>query len=521
MNGRIKVAEGIYPVTINDAIYLTGTNKLLTQPITKTGRNLFNKDLLLINEGWWKTGVHFNDNQFSSYVLEVMSGEVYCTSKSFEASFWGEHGVKYDDYVAPATMISITGGKKITIPSNVCYLVLIYRNTEIELEMLNAGDIALAYEPYTGINNSYQLAPSVKTITNDKSVTLNKVADDTLHLITKNRANVTSIARTPLFIETYDGGGNQPIHMKVLYFKEKWNGFHYWMAYTPFPFGNDAVENPCICCSNNMIKWEEPSGINNPLDTPGGIIGGSTISYWSDTHIVFVNNRLELYYRGVLSNNTIVIVRRVSNDGIIWSEREVVHTDVGTSTVCPVVIHNGKKYQMWLFAKGKMLESADGLHWTFVGNLKFLNTTEKWHFDIIYKDGMYEMVQTGMYGETVEYLKSYDGLKWLKEKDIVTRDEVFYPNVDLYRPSFCMVNNYYNIFYTMNDGGYRLVGLSVGINPNNPEVYGIDDSYKKFMSKPTKRPQHTPEQIIWHDNTTGKISVNVTNGRDVTWKDLN
>ena len=127
-----------------------------------------------------------------------------------------------------------------------------------------------------------------------------------------------------------------------------------------------------------------------------------------------------------------------------------------------------------------------------------------------------------MYGETIEFLVSYDGIVWNKVKDIIVKDTVFFPNIDFYRPSFCMVNGYYNILYTMIDkaSGYRLLGLSVGLNQYEPIVYGIDESYKKFMAKPTRRPKNVFEREFYFDESTSKLYYSTTTGFNTTWKEI-
>ena len=67
------------------------------------------------------------------------------------------------------------------------------------------------------------------------------------------------------------------------------------MAYTPYPQGDDAKENPPIAVSNDLINWT--TLIN--LDTPSETIPQER--YNSDAHIVYNNelDRLECYWRYV------------------------------------------------------------------------------------------------------------------------------------------------------------------------------------------------------------------------------
>ena len=63
-----------------------------------------------------------------------------------------------------------------------------------------------------------------------------------------------------LNIETYIDGQNQPTHPAVIDMKREWNGYRYWMSYSPYPNADGAEENPCIGVSNDMIHWPPPEG---------------------------------------------------------------------------------------------------------------------------------------------------------------------------------------------------------------------------------------------------------------------
>jgi len=39
-------------------------------------------------------------------------------------------------------------------------------------------------------------------------------------------------------------GDDQAFHPKVLNFDKPWNGYRYWMAYTPYPGADQRKENP-------------------------------------------------------------------------------------------------------------------------------------------------------------------------------------------------------------------------------------------------------------------------------------
>lgn len=70
---------------------------------------------------------------------------------------------------------------------------------------------------------------------------------------------------TALDIKTYFAGRNQPTHPNVISFDTPWHGYRYYMAYTPYPYQNGFEENPCLAASNDLIHWETPAGLYNPL----------------------------------------------------------------------------------------------------------------------------------------------------------------------------------------------------------------------------------------------------------------
>lgn len=115
-------------------------------------------------------------------------------------------------------------------------------------------------------------------------------------------------------------------HPCVVYTPEKWNGYYYWMAVTPYKDSIDSYEDPNIVASNDGINWEVPAGLTNPLDdAPGGT------KYNSDTHLVFgPNNVLYLFWRyldisgespGAEENMYV----RTSTDGRNWTPKRLVH----------------------------------------------------------------------------------------------------------------------------------------------------------------------------------------------------
>ena len=80
----------------------------------------------------------------------------------------------------------------------------------------------------------------------------------------ENKANLANSKFRLTTVSAYDDIDSY--HPKILRFNPSWNGYYYWMAFTPYPNGDQAKENPHILASNNMLTWVEPNGYKNPLE---------------------------------------------------------------------------------------------------------------------------------------------------------------------------------------------------------------------------------------------------------------
>ncbi len=149
-------------------------------------------------------------------------------------------------------------------------------------------------------------------------------------------------------------------HPDVEYFANGFNGYRFWMAFTPY-FGivgssGDAVlyENPTIVASNDGVNWVEPLGIKNPIQPTPSLKDGlvknnfdTVQGYWSDTDLNFHENKLDVFYRGshvsllsltrIASNSsnnkskliksaTRTIVKQTSVNGVDWQPLEILYT---------------------------------------------------------------------------------------------------------------------------------------------------------------------------------------------------
>lgn len=120
--------------------------------------------------------------------------------------------------------------------------------------------------------------------------------------------------RTLTLPNPYPAQVNEPVHPSLLSFSAPWNGYLFWVAFTPYPGADSQYENPSVVASNDMISWVEPAA--NPLvDHPGGT------RYNADSHLFMSPDNATMYLmfreRGVSAENRLKIMH--TTDGRNWS----------------------------------------------------------------------------------------------------------------------------------------------------------------------------------------------------------
>lgn len=286
------------------------------------------------------------------------------------------------------------------------------------------------------------------------------------------------------------------IHPKVLKFGTQWNGYYWWMAFTPYPNGDQSKENPHILASNDLTTWVEPDGFKNPLDPQPS--EDATKQYNSDTHLVFREdlNQLECWWRFVdEENDRVVIYRRTTENGKDWTSKEAMVDWVRSERdcVCPAVLYEDGKYKCWFVNDGyKMwyMESITGKSWgdaTEVAINYETNTMRNWHHDIIHTANGYEMVIASFENGTnrnemsLYYSKSMDGLTgWDVCKKILnpTKSRLGWDNRGIYRSSILYDDGVYYVFYSgINTNGNRGIGISYGTDPTKLKGFQNLEAY--------------------------------------------
>ena len=535
MKGRIKAIDGIYPVTVDEAVYISGTNKTIkdkigfSEYITKIKdktSNLFDKDNIEINGyydlnngGSWVDDV----NMVSSSFIPITPSTQYIRNST--------SSIINNFYTSDKSFINGNRNASFTSPSNAYYIRIAVKKDNINSEMLVEGSVIPSeYEEYCPTpvydmpSNSFNVHINKKYITKDM---LSEELYSEIKISDTERFE-KALPKIPLQIETYKNGANEPYHPSIVKFNTAWNGYKYWMAYTPFP--SEADENPCICASNDLIKWETPAGLINPLDKPHDYDTRAT-GYWSDTNLLYNpdKDRLECFYRGIGASATGEnnICRKTSSDGITWSDREIIFTFTGGSYVSQSVIYENGKYTMYFCRPGDIYESTDEINWTKTGTLSFFPTDYHfWHQDIIKTDIGYELV--GMEGvgsnTRIIHFTSTDGIKFRNGKEIVkVLDNNKYGIKGFYKPALVKENGIYYLFLSINwTNGTNGMSLAISDKLNDiTSIKGIDQNYIPYMSKYTRKGLSGFEGQIIFDTELNKMVYCKQGGRKAVWVDFN
>lgn len=271
-------------------------------------------------------------------------------------------------------------------------------------------------------------------------------------------------ALSPLNIPTYVPLNNEIVHPSVLFFKSRWNGYHYWMAFTPYTQTNSDYENPSIVVSNDGINWIEPVGIVNPIVQKP--IGGynADVNLFEDKY----GEKIHCVYRERISGVSRVKIVS-SSDGINWtSPTEILYT-AGKDNASPCVFWDDNKYVMLTANLDshptttlQMYTSESALSgWQHIKDISIPNIpsgSELWHFELRKYLGIYILVYTiaseGNFG-------SGGYLYMAKSKDLETWDTTEFPllrsgtwDTYFYKSTFAVSENSYGKYISLWYGAF-------------------------------------------------------------------
>ena len=271
-----------------------------------------------------------------------------------------------------------------------------------------------------------------------------------------------------LTIPTYEGSG-QMVHPHVLFFFEGFLGYRYIMAMTPYPFSNNAHENPSILGSQCGIIWEVPDGAVNPVvGVPPDVRYGG---YHSDPFLIRSGDVLELWFRRTLArdeegrrprgNNHNRVYRTVTTDLVNWSEPEIM-LDCPNNTnsfMSKVVMGDGDTHRMWyanFSASLFYIETDDLINWTErIKVTASLDGLGVWHHEINYSGQRYEALFTGVdWGNwplfRLFYATSYCGLDFGVGREIdVQGISPELANMSVHKVSFVLIDGVYQMYFTV------------------------------------------------------------------------
>lgn len=285
-----------------------------------------------------------------------------------------------------------------------------------------------------------------------------------------------------LNIETYIDGKNQPTHPSVIDMGQEWNGFRYWMAYSPYPYADGAEENPCVCVSNDMYHWLTPDGLYNPI----AFNEETACDELKDPHIVYNDdlNSLEVWYLGrinstIKSGGTLLLFRKTSSDGVHWSEYEVMKELSGY--LSPSIVYENGKYKLWAIQQSTSensgalayLESSDGKTWSNTAKCTFGDHPELqeiWHGAVSHDDKYrFVFIEASSKSNAILYTESSDGLSWQEPTKIVQKENFW---EGFYRPCILYSNNrYYCIYGVISQDNEWYLSMSTGDSPD--DIHGI------------------------------------------------
>jgi hypothetical protein len=147
-------------------------------------------------------------------------------------------------------------------------------------------------------------------------------------------------------IPTYEGSG-QAVHPDVA-MRSGAGHLPLLLAFTPYPFGDAAAENPSLIESANARHWRVPAGVVNPVVRPEA-------GHLSDPDLVIdpVDGRTHLYYREV-SGGRNRIRHLTSSDGVDWQGDAMVLDLPSHAAVSPAITRSGhdNQWSMWTVNAG-------------------------------------------------------------------------------------------------------------------------------------------------------------------------
>ena len=275
-------------------------------------------------------------------------------------------------------------------------------------------------------------------------------------------------------------GDTEATHPSVLHFDKPWNGYTFWIAYSPYPEADDSKENPHVLASQDGVNWQAPKGFENPLDNKPDDYEFH-ICYNSDPELVYNNDtdEIECWWRMVDDHNDrMVLYRRRSRDGVYWTEKESMLETLRSENdfLSPSLIYEEGVYRLWSVGDGYKIKYNEytpeyGWSQTRYATVNYtVDSLRSWH----HTSKGYEMILVSFDKNATTYPRGCMSLYYARSNDGLdhgTATKFFSPseqenvwfNQGLYRTDFVMVKDQYYVYFSgICKTEQRGVGLLVG-----------------------------------------------------------
>jgi hypothetical protein len=276
----------------------------------------------------------------------------------------------------------------------------------------------------------------------------------------------------PLNIPTYDGDPSVG-HPSVVFAPQGWNGYRYWMAFTPFP--DDTRENPSIVVSQDGVRWLVPDGARNPV-VSAEEVRRAGYRYNSDPELVLTaDGQMLLYYRPFSGGGNEAIFCKRSGNGVAWSSGRTVLSNRAArypaGLLSPAVeVDADGVLVMWtvngLNLGRRVVErrtSLDGLQWSPPERCNIPSGVNPWHIDVAPAGGLYHMLVSDR--SRLFYWTSEDGRTWTgSRRKAVGRSRTAHDARGHYRSTFVATQSAsqrWDVWITGTDGSGRNVFFDV------------------------------------------------------------
>ncbi len=305
---------------------------------------------------------------------------------------------------------------------------------------------------------------------------------------------------TPYTYPTVDSK-KEILHPDVIYISSGWNGYKYWMSYTPMPDAGNDYETPCLAVSNDGINWIDPPGLTNPVwpDPPTG--------YLADSDIILIDGIMHMVWR---DSSLMKVMHSTSSDGITWATPTALLdiTNNGGSDynlLSPAQLYyNGMIYIYSINDLGSnyQLERYSAASWEGPWSVDVCSiddsmsdlsgeSSHKWHVDALYDSGIVLLIMYHQGNDDKLYLYySEDGISFkVSEKELLHVSNVSWYR-SFYRSSMVNVGNAYELYFTglTTDSDFRIGKALVGdldsyVRVNNDYSREIIEKWGQEMAK--------------------------------------